>query len=425
MYIQRWVLMSKSGEVDCLGLGNRFICNNRWFYTGSGRERLVLEPGARTAKSKFDDTNSKIAMMVKLITKYGPQINRIARELRVHKETARYWYKEKLLKRGYTVQAVPNQEKLGLRRVVAIVEFSDEFKPYADAILMAMSEICYLTSFMKALPEDLYSIHANVPQEHTVDWIQFVQALERRGLFSSVQTASFEWTRVVPMRSEFYDFENGIWQYGWASKPIVDSSLPDFTPTTKVRFDQVDLGLIKQLQIDPDASLIEVGDRLRVNYKTLTWHYRTHVVGTSLLKGYLVNWAGTRYDSKLEKALHRRHKYMWLELLVSGVTETERMELIAKINQLPFVWFEAGGRDYYAQIAFPIETMTEALSFIKDLTRPVRQKASWHFMDQANALRFSIAPNLYDQEGKKWKFNQTELLSRFDRLVLEIKGMTS
>ena len=386
---------------------------------------MVLEPAARTPKSKLDDTNSKIAMMVKLITKYGPQINRIARELGIHKETARYWYKEKLLKKGYTVQAVPNHEKLGLRRVVAIVEFSDEFRPYADAILMAMSELCYLTSFMKALPEDLYSIHANVPQEHTNDWVRFIQALKQRGLFSSVLTASFEWTRVIPMRSEVYDFENGVWQYDWASKPSMDFGLPDFTPSIKGKFDQLDLGLIKQLQINPDASLIEAGDQLDVNYKTLTWHYRTHVVGNGLLKGYLVNWAGTRYDPRLEKALHRRHKYMWLELLVNGVTETERMELIARINQLPFVWFEAGGRDYYAQVAFPIETMTEALSFVKDLTRPVRWKAAWHFMDQANALRFSIAPNLYNEEEKEWKFNQAELMSRFDRLVLEIKGMTS
>jgi hypothetical protein len=183
--------------------------------------------------------------------------------------------------------------------------------------------------------------------------------------------------------------------------------------------------LIKQLQIDPDASLIEAGDRLQLNYKTLTWHYRMHLVKYGLLKGYLVNWAGTRYDPKLEKALHRRHKYMWLELLVSGVTETERMQLMAKVNQLPFVWFEAGGQNYFAQIALPIETMTEALSFIKDVTSPVRQKATWHFLDQANSLRFSIVPTLYDQEAKKWKFDQAELLSRFDRLVLEIKGMTS
>jgi len=386
---------------------------------------LVLEPTARNAKSKIDDTNSKIATMVKLITRYGPQINRIARELGIHKETARYWYKERLLKKGYTVQAVPNHEKLGLRRVVAIVEFSDEFRPYADAILMAMSELCYLTSFMKALPEDLYSIHANVPQEYANDWVRFIQALKQRGLFSSVLTASFEWTRVIPMRSEVYDFESGVWQYDWASKPSVDFGLPDYAPSIKGKFDQLDLSLIKQLQINPDASLIEVGDQLNVNYKTLTWHYRTHVVGNDLLKGYLVNWAGTRYDPKLEKALHRRHKYMWLELLVNGVTETERMELIAKVNQLPFVWFEAGGRDYYAQVAFPIETMTEGLSFIKDLTRPVLRKASWHFMDQANALRFSISPSLYDEEERKWKFNQAELLSKFDLLVLEIKGMTS
>ena len=387
---------------------------------------MVLEPRARPESStKQNDANAKIAEMVKLITKYGPQINHIARELRIHKETVRYWYKERLLKKGYTVQAVPNHEKLGLKRVVAIAEFSTEFRPYADAILMAMSELCYLTSFIKALPEDLYSIHANVPQERVNDWIRFAGALKERGLFNSIQAVPFEWTRVVPMRSEVYDFEDGVWQYDWMSKPKLEFSQSSLVPLSKSKFDSVDLGLIKQLQIDPDVSLVDVGNRLHVNYKTLTWHYRTHVVGNGLLKGYLVNWAGTRYDPKLEKALHRRHKYMWLELLVNSVTETERMELMAKVNQLPFVWFEAGGRDYYAQIAFPMETMTEALSFVKDLTVSVRGKASWHFMDQANALRFSLAPSLFDQETKKWKFDQTELLSKFDRLILEIKGMTS
>jgi hypothetical protein len=387
---------------------------------------VVLEPRARTTdKAQLDDVDSKIGEMVKLIAKYGPHISRISRELRVHKETVRYWYKEKLLKKGYTVQAVPNHEKLGLRRIVALAEFSEEFKSYADAILMAMSELCYLTSFAKTLPDDLYSIHANVPQEYTRDWIQFMNSLKERGLFSSIQSVPFEWGRVVPMRSELYDFDSDSWQYDWASKPKMDSSSSDFTPIARGRFDSIDLNLIKQLQIDPNVSLIEVGDKTQVNYKTLTWHYRTHVVGNRLLKGYSMNWTGTRYEPKLEKAMHRRHRYMWLELLVSSVTEAERMELMAKVSQLPFVWFEAGGQNYFAQIAFPMETMTEALSFIKELTSPVRHKATWHLMDQANALRFSITPKLYDQKAKKWEFDRSGLVSKFDRLVLEIKGMTS
>ena len=101
------------------------------------------------------------------------------------------------------------------------------------------------------------------------------------------------------------------------------------------------------------------------------------------------------------------------------------MELMAKVNRLPFVWLEAGGQNYFAQIAFPMETMTEALGFIKEAVSPVRQKATWHFMDQTNALRFSMMPTLYDRETKRWMFNQDVLLAKFDRLVLEIKGTTS
>ena len=386
---------------------------------------MVLEPSARTeAKPEFDDTNSKIAAVVKLLAKYGPQINRISRELGVHKETVRYWYRG-LLKKGYKLQAVPNHERFGLRRVVALAEFSELFKPYADAILMAMSELCYLTSFAKTLPEDMYSIHANVPREQVNDWIKFMNDLKGRGLFDYVLPVPFEWGRVVQMRSEIYDFENDVWQYDWTSKPPMEAGSLILAPAAKSKFDPIDLDLVKQLQIDPNASLIEIGEKLKVNYKTLTWHYRNHVVDNGLLKGYSVNWAGTGYDPKLEKAMHRRHRYMWLELLVTNLTETERIELMARVNQLPFVWFEAGGHNYFAQIAFPIETMTEALSFIKNVTSPLRQRAVWHFMDQANALRFSITPSLYNQETGKWEFNRKELLGKFDRLVLEIKGTTS
>jgi len=386
---------------------------------------LVLEPAARTAKSKLEDTNSRIAAMVKLLTEYGPQINRIAREVRIHKETARYWYKERLLKKGYTMTAVPNYEKLGLERVVALAEFSGKFIPYADAILMAMSELSYLSSFAKTLTEDSYSIQANVPREFINDWIHFMQALKQRGVFDSIQVAPFEWVRVVPMRSELYDFENDSWQYDWALKPKVEPNSASFSPSERGKFDQIDLALIKQFQIDPETTLFAVSPKLQVNYKTLSWHYRVHVVGNNLVRGYLVNWAGTRYDSKLEKAFHRRHRYMWVELLARGLTENERMELMAKVNRLPFVWLEAGGQNYFAQIAFPSEMITEALGFIKEVVSPIKQKATWHFMDQANALRFSIVPSLYSQEQKKWNFDQVELLNRFDKLVLEIKGTTS
>lgn len=387
---------------------------------------MVLEPKARTVDVvERRNANSKIAAMVNRLAEYGPQINRIAGELRIHKETARYWYKEKLLRKGYTMTAVPNYEKLGLGRVVALAEFSSKFVPYADAILTAMSEQCYLSSFAKTLTEDLYSIQANVPREFTNDWVQFMQALKQRGIFDSIQVVPFEWVRVIPMRSEWYDFEHDSWQYDWTSTPKVGPDSVSFAPSGRGKFDHVDLDLIKQLQVNPEATLLELAPKLRVNYKTLSWHCRTHVVGNKLVKGYLVNWAGTRYDPKLEKALHRRHRYMWVELLVRDVTENERMVLMAKVNALPFVWLEAGGQNYFAQIAFPSETMTEALGFIKEVVSPVKQKAAWHFMDQANALRFSFPSSLYSQEAKKWNFDQVGLLNNFDKLVVEIKGMTS
>jgi hypothetical protein len=36
-----------------------------------------------------------------------------------------------------------------------------------------------------------------------------------------------------------------------------------------------------------------------------------------------------------------------------------------------------------------------------------------------------MMPNLYDETAKVWKFDQLELLDKFDKLILEIKGVTS
>ena len=90
--------------------------------------------------------------MVDLITSIGPDIPEIARKIGRHKETVRYWYKEKLIDKGFAVQIAANYEALGLRRIVMVADFADEYKEYAQPILWAMSELCYVNYFNKTLP---------------------------------------------------------------------------------------------------------------------------------------------------------------------------------------------------------------------------------------------------------------------------------
>ena len=108
---------------------------------------MALVPTART-----EQVNAGTVQLAELVTLLGPEIPEISRRLGQFKESVRYRYKEKILGKGIAVQAAIDHEKLGLKRVVVIVEFSDEYKQYAQSILIAMSDLCYVTGFELVIP---------------------------------------------------------------------------------------------------------------------------------------------------------------------------------------------------------------------------------------------------------------------------------
>jgi len=52
---------------------------------------------------------------------------------------------------------------------------------------------------------------------------------------------------------------------------------------------------------------------------------------------------------------------------------------------------------------------------------PVRDRASYHIMDQRNAAAFTFSYNLFDEASKGWKFNKEELLTKFRMLEHQIR----
>ena len=222
--------------------------------------------------------NTKTAQMVKLISEIGPDIPEISRRLGQFKESVRYRYKEKILGKGFAVQAMVDHEKLGLQRFVAIVEFAPEYRSYAESILAALNELSYVVFFAQTLPEGSFVMQASVPLELAGEFEDFVSSLGRMGLFRIAALSKFNWFRNVPMKSEFYDFDSGLWDFDW-SESSHQSKDAAYVPSTKGKFDQTDLLLMKELQIDANQSLVEIAAKLRINYKVLAWHHTMHVLG--------------------------------------------------------------------------------------------------------------------------------------------------
>ena len=151
----------------------------------------------------------------------------------------------------------------------------------------------------------------------------------------------FDWFRNVPMRGDSYDFETGHWEFDLPS--LVKKELPYTPPVASPRskFDRLDLLIAKELQIDATRELGEIQrsikerDGVDVNYKTLCWHMSEHVQGNGLLKGYRINWMGSRWDPVTDKARHRSHSYVVMHILVKGPSPAEKMEILRMMDRLP------------------------------------------------------------------------------------------
>ncbi|QQG47985.1 MAG: hypothetical protein HY247_04220 [archaeon] len=368
-----------------------------------------------------NNVNARTVQMVKLLTEVGPDVPEISRRLGQFKESVRYRYKEKIVNKGIAVQAAVDHERLGLKRMVLVVEFSEPYKQYAQAIFAAMNELSYLVGFAKVMVSGQYTVNLSAPARLLGEVKEFFLSLREKGMFTTVEVYEFDWMRVVPMRAEYYDFDTGRWDFEWQGPASQDFEGAGYSPSALSKFDKIDLLIIKELQMDANKSLKEISDKLGINYKKLAWHHSAHVCERKLIHGYSVNWMGTRYDYGMEKALHRKHRYFALELFVKNVSEYEKMALRQQIDRLPFVWAEAAGKDYFAQVALPVDFVVEGLQYVGNAAAAVKDRMSLYTMDQSDATSFTISYQLYDPSSKQWLFNRLDLSKRFDELIMQIK----
>ncbi len=377
-----------------------------------------------TIPGESRNVNERTVQLVRLLTELGPDVPEISRRLGQFKESVRYRYKEKILNKGFAVQASVDHEKFGLRRLIIILDFADEYQRYAQSILASMNELCFLVSFAKTMPGGFYIADFSVPEDFIGDIKQFFEMVKQKGMFTKLEILDFDWIRIAPMKPEFYDFDTGRWDFDWSNQSTQDFDSIRYMPSSATKFDYVDLLIIKELQMDANKSLKEISDKLKVNYKKLAWHYTTHVLARRMLRGYSVNWMGTRYDYEIERVLHRQHRYFGVQLFARDMTEYEVVALRQQLDRLPFLWAEAVGKNYAAQLTFPVDCVVDGLQYLTNAIAAIKGKSEIFVVDQTDAASFTIPYSRFDLSVKKWRFDGADLVRRFDELIVKIKEGT-
>jgi hypothetical protein len=368
--------------------------------------------------------NTRTVQLVKLLTEVGPDIPEIARRLGQFKESVRYRYKEKVLNKGFAIQASIDHERIGLQRLILVIDFAEEYRMYAQSILASMNELCFLVSFAKTMPNGYYVASLSIPKEFFNDVVRFFGELYEKKMFTKLEIHDFDWVRVVPMKAEYYDFDSGRWDFDWTNQPPEEFESAKYVPSNTVKFDYTDLLILKELQMDANKSLKDISDKLDINYKKLAWHYASHVLEKGLIHGYSVNWMGTRYDYSAEKVLHRQHRYFAVHLFVKNLNPYELMSLRQATNRLPYLWSEAVGNSYFCEFAFPVDFVVEGLQYLTDAITPVKDRTDIFAIDQTQSARFTISYAKFDEDSKRWTLDVADLARRYEDLIIKIKGGT-
>ncbi len=373
------------------------------------------------------DPNENTLALVKLMTEIGPDIAEISRRLGQFKESVRYRYKEKIVKRGFAVKAEPDYTALGLRRIVMKLAVSDEYSSRASQVFEAMSDLCYLVSYAGTMPNGSYLAQAAVPVEFTKEFHALVGGLGDRGIFSSVELFDCDWHRVAPMRAECFDFDEGVWDFDWSNPVPLNEKAARGAVSERKKVDKVDLLILKELSKDGGASLMEVKAAIKringvdINYKTLGWHYTHHVLSQRLVSHYSVGWHRLNYDFERNKDVGTaRYDYLGVVVMVREVNGQERMMLRSQMDSLPFLWSEAAGSTYFSQLFIPLNAVNEALEHLKAVLKPYGKRAELLFLDKREMKYFTICYDQWDESNNHWAFDAAKLLPRLEASLLKV-----
>jgi len=372
--------------------------------------------------SERNNLHKDLVRMTNHLMEFGPNVNEMARHVGQFKETVRYRYHKYVLEKEFAIQANLNYSRLGFTRLVLLVKLAPQFAPYASAIFIAMSDLCYLKGFQRLVFDGSYILQVAVPASLAGECEELYSTLQQMGLFAELEVNRFEEMRNAPMKPEYYDFTTGSWSYDWPKLDVIGPNLVPSERSEVVPYDRIDLLILKELDADARRSMATVSKNVGVGYKTVHRHYAEHVLGRGLIRGYRILWPGSRYDFKREKAISKRHRYIESAVILNDATEGERAELMSLLNSTPFLWSEASNPGYYAEVYVPPSYYAEFIDYLGGFSRRAEAQLRVLMVDQSNALSFTIAYKLFDWETGKWRLNSADVITRFRSLIMNVRS---
>ncbi|MEE8187300.1 MAG: hypothetical protein V3T99_06540 [Nitrososphaerales archaeon] len=357
--------------------------------------------------------DEQLSQLVSVTAKLGPRnIPKIARSLSIPVETARHRLRKQLLSRGIGIQACIDYSKLGLQRSWLMLDFTEEFKGRESKSASALAQAAYLVSYFKTIPDDRFVAQVAIPSSSKLAYEQLLESLVKAGVLKSYNIHHMAWTRQISMDTKHYDFRRKTWDIDWQLLERTRSSIQEPMIADPRPFDKKDILILKELETDSSLSFIDIASRLKLEVKTLLYHYHSHIERRSFIDRYSIRWMG---DPK------RRQRYAIMEVRFwfQKLSQNELFLAQEAFSRLPFMRTDSFSMDdgfYLAELTLPLTHYLDILTFLQKNLKSINRKMEIGIVDQTCASRFPIPEQMYDEEYG-WVFHPGVALDRFKLLT--------
>ena len=359
--------------------------------------------------------DEEMKFIVESIKKYGPKnVSEIARETGLPTETVRYRIKNQLRDVGIRYHVSINYLKLGLIRSWILLDFSIQNLKQAPDILDMLSKRGYLTYFARVIPYGFYISITTLPYSAITKYRELLDELVRLDILKEYRMIDLQYLKHVSLRPEFYDFATKTWNVPWST---IDSDLrkdskPIQVDYSRAPIDKIDLLILKELQINASQSLASISKKIDVPEKQVRYHYKSHLLGTNIIDGYIVRWQGDKY--------HLSNKYIlscfleFSDLTVSDVPYVHKV-----LESLPFTWMIALSVDrmkLIAQISIPIAFYHDTLVYLSNKLNIYKEKYNLYNIDFYNAESYTLPFESYN-DNVGWYADIDRLIEMFKEII--------
>lgn len=349
----------------------------------------------------------RLSRLVDAINRVGIRnVSLLSRLTGIPTETVRYTLNQRFPELGLSVGLSVDYDRLGLERKFAILEFASGDFDYAPELLSRLAKVAFLTYSSREILRPRYVATFGVPITQEEKFRSFLKTLVRGKVLFNFRLEGIEWTRHLALRSEYYDFKNKRWNIDWNRVEALKEAPPappiTTEPSPRPDLDTIDLLLVKELELQSWRNISEIARKLRLNDRTVRWHYTGHVL--PMISSYFVR--------RLPLGSEGLTKLVGLIQEFRGLSPKKLASIRRLFNNFPFTWNEGGRKDgYYLTVStIPSEQLVESLQFLTP--RLQKEVSSWetYALDLSSSYSYTIPyENFDDKVG--WFFNHEEAIN--------------